>query len=64
MAMVRVRVGEILRVHVFRLQKVTTEAESNTTIDKLQKKFNELRVSAYKEMAARIGVFRLVAFVR
>lgn len=43
---------------------MTTEAESNTTIDKLQKKFNELRVSAYKEMAARIGIFRLVAFIR
>ncbi|CDI73669.1 tola protein., putative [Eimeria praecox] len=49
---------------ILRLQKVTTEAESNTTIDKLQKKFNELRVSAYKEMAARIGVFRLAAFIR
>ncbi|CDJ36669.1 tola protein., putative [Eimeria mitis] len=47
-----------------RLQKVTTEAESNTTIDKLQKRFNELRVSAYKEMAARIGIFRLVAFIK
>ncbi|OEH80353.1 hypothetical protein cyc_07028 [Cyclospora cayetanensis] len=45
-----------------RLHKVTTEVESNTTIDKLQKKFNELRVSAYKEMAARIGVYRLAAF--
>ncbi|CDJ50799.1 tola protein., putative [Eimeria brunetti] len=47
-----------------RLQKVTTEAESNTTIDKLQKKFNELRVSAYKEMAARIGIFKLIAFIK
>ncbi|CDJ66724.1 tola protein., putative [Eimeria necatrix] len=47
-----------------RLQKVTTEAESNATIDKLQKKFNELRVSAYKDMAARIGVYRIASFIR
>lgn len=54
----------LLSSHCFRLQKVTTEAESNATIDKLQKKFNELRVSAYKDMAARIGVYRIASFIR
>lgn len=43
---------------------MTTEAESNTTIDKLQKKFNELRISAYKEMAARIGSYQLASYIR
>ncbi|KAL8429104.1 hypothetical protein Efla_003157 [Eimeria flavescens] len=47
-----------------RLQKVTTESESNVTIDTLQKKFNELRVSAYKEMAARIGSCRITSYIR
>lgn len=47
-----------------RLQKVTTEAESNTTIDQLQKKFNELRVTAYKEMTARIGWYRIISYIR
>ncbi|KAL8453902.1 hypothetical protein Emed_000613 [Eimeria media] len=45
-------------------KKATTEAESSTTIDKLQKKFNELRVSAYKEMAARIGSYRVTSFIK
>ncbi|KAL8272867.1 hypothetical protein Esti_003176 [Eimeria stiedai] len=47
-----------------RLQKATTEAESSTTIDKLQRKFNELRVSAYKDMAARIGSYRLTSYMK
>lgn len=46
------------------MQKVTTEADSASTVDTLQKRFNEMRVSAYKDMTARIGAIKVASYIR